>query len=523
MPLVPTNHPDYMSFDTILLNESYRGLGASSAVGRSRAFATLVCDDASVLSAAVLIMSLLRTGTSASVVPMLAPAVSLRAEAALARMALSVTPVRVPEVPYPFKVHQAEMHRGLKRSCRYTKLHAWSLVSFERVILLDSDMLVMEPLDDIFSEAQRLAAVADIYPRIFNTGLLVIAPDAGTHARLVAAAGATFSYNEGDQGFLNSYFEEHPHDAFFESGSDSLDTSLPWQPLDAKYNYAMWVANSLYGKRRFPNAEGVAVAHFSGEIKPWFFGGVGGLRVWERFYEPQLFLRWWRLADEAAKQLGCAGHMADRPAQMHQTNSTRLCGINMCHNTSDPRSCRSPVCEVLAPHFQAHHFEQYSATFTVVLSTFRGKRIPIETLCAHYANSSYVGRIVVVWHDPATPPPKSPSPRRVLKSRAEYNHTVLVTTLWQANDSLNNRFPAFEVTTRHVLICDDDIIISLDDLAFAFEVANQNPKRLISPFVRAHHITESKDTDRLLPYLNGYFEHDATFPQRGFRRYSMVR
>jgi hypothetical protein len=181
------------------------------------------------------------------------------------------------------------------------------------------------------------------------------------------------------------------------------------------------------------------------------------------------------------------------------------------------------VCEVLAPHFQAHHFEQYSATFTVVLSTFRGKRIPIETLCAHYANSSYVGRIVVVWHDPATPPPKSPSPRRVLKSRAEYNHTVLVTTLWQANDSLNNRFPAFEVTTRHVLICDDDIIISLDDLAFAFEVANQNPKRLISPFVRAHHITESKDTDRLLPYLNGYFEHDATFPQRGFRRYSMVR
>ena len=79
------------------------------------AFATLVCDDASVLSSAVLIMSLLQTGTSVSVIPMLAPAVSSNAGAALASIAWNVSPRRVPEVPYPFKVHQAEKYRGVIR------------------------------------------------------------------------------------------------------------------------------------------------------------------------------------------------------------------------------------------------------------------------------------------------------------------------------------------------------------------------------------------------------------------------
>ncbi|EGB05745.1 hypothetical protein AURANDRAFT_30369, partial [Aureococcus anophagefferens] len=172
------------------------------------AFATLMCDDASTLPAMVLVTSLLQSGTSAQIVVMLSPAVSMEVKGVVDRILPGqVAAMRTNTVPYPFKVRQAEVDRGVKRSCRYTKLRAWSLVSFDRVILLDSDILVLGSLDSLFTKASRTAAVADIYPRVFNAGLIVLAPDSGVHKRLVTAAGATFSYNEGDQGFLNSYFE----------------------------------------------------------------------------------------------------------------------------------------------------------------------------------------------------------------------------------------------------------------------------------------------------------------------------
>ena len=110
---------------------------AAPAAPERRAYATLVCDDESALPATALMVSLLRTGTSATIVPMLGSAVTGVVENVLARLARGrVVPVRVSDVPYPFKVRQAESDRGVKRACRYTKLRAWSLVDFDRVVVI---------------------------------------------------------------------------------------------------------------------------------------------------------------------------------------------------------------------------------------------------------------------------------------------------------------------------------------------------------------------------------------------------
>ena len=485
------------------------------------AFATLMCDDASTLPAMVLVTSLLQSGTSAQIVVMLSPAVSMEVKGVVDRILPGqVAAMRTNTVPYPFKVRQAEVDRGVKRSCRYTKLRAWSLVSFDRVILLDSDILVLGSLDSLFTKASRTAAVADIYPRVFNAGLIVLAPDSGVHKRLVTAAGATFSYNEGDQGFLNSYFEAHPGDALFHAGDAPSPGDTPWQSLDAKYNFATWLANSIYGKWRFRDSSPeLTVIHFSGEVKPWIFGGAGGLRAWERFYAPRLFLQWLRAADEAAAQAACIGRRMRLPVHDDLQPKT-LCGIEMCRNASHAPSCRKLACEALAPRFKSGAFKKSDSRVTVVLSTFKGERIPIDELVSHYANSSYVQRIAIVWHDPETPPPTSPAPRRVIK--AGDGHNVSVTTFWQTENSLNNRFPIFDVSTRQVLICDDDILVSLDDLAFAFAVARQHPERLSSPFVRSHQLLDTADAPPGAASIMGYFEHDQSFRMHGFRRYSLA-
>jgi hypothetical protein len=60
---------------------------AAAAAPKRTAVATVVCDDSDVLPAAVLLVSLLKAGTRATLVPLLAPGVSAAAERALANLA----------------------------------------------------------------------------------------------------------------------------------------------------------------------------------------------------------------------------------------------------------------------------------------------------------------------------------------------------------------------------------------------------------------------------------------------------
>ena len=71
---------------------------------------------------------------------------------------------RVPPVSNPYNV------KG------FTKLHAWQLTEYERVVYIDADTLVLGGLDHLF-ERPEVSAVPDVYMSgKFNSGLLVIKP-----------------------------------------------------------------------------------------------------------------------------------------------------------------------------------------------------------------------------------------------------------------------------------------------------------------------------------------------------------
>jgi hypothetical protein len=90
----------------------------------------------------------------------------------------------------------------------FTKLRAWQLTEFDRVVLLDADTLVVQNVDDLF-ERRPFAAAPDFFmPDNFNSGVMVLEPAAETFARMVAAMGVTQSYDGGDQGFLNRFFPD---------------------------------------------------------------------------------------------------------------------------------------------------------------------------------------------------------------------------------------------------------------------------------------------------------------------------
>jgi alpha-N-acetylglucosamine transferase len=88
----------------------------------------------------------------------------------------------------------------------YTKLRAWQLTDFDKVVLLDADTIVMKNVDDLF-ERPELAAGPDFFmPDRFNSGVMVLDPSEGTFERMIQELGRAPSYDGGDQGFLNQFF-----------------------------------------------------------------------------------------------------------------------------------------------------------------------------------------------------------------------------------------------------------------------------------------------------------------------------
>lgn len=81
----------------------------------------------------------------------------------------------------------------------------WSLTEYDKIVFLDSDMMVEHNLDELF-EQEELSAVPDIFTPPFNAGLMVLKPNKETYQSMLDIYMNTPSKGFGDQGFLNVFF-----------------------------------------------------------------------------------------------------------------------------------------------------------------------------------------------------------------------------------------------------------------------------------------------------------------------------
>lgn len=77
--------------------------------------------------------------------------------------------VRVENLNNPYK-NQANFNNRFKLTLN--KLYAWTLLDYERVVMLDSDNLFLRNTDELFQCGQFCAVF--INPCIFHTGLFVL-------------------------------------------------------------------------------------------------------------------------------------------------------------------------------------------------------------------------------------------------------------------------------------------------------------------------------------------------------------
>ncbi|XP_065007403.1 putative glucuronosyltransferase PGSIP8 [Musa acuminata AAA Group] len=87
------------------------------------------------------------------------------------------------------------------------KLYAWSLVSYDRVVMLDADNLFLQSTDELFQCGNFCAAF--INPCIFHTGLFVLQPSTAVFKDMLHELQIGRENHDGaDQGFLVSYFSD---------------------------------------------------------------------------------------------------------------------------------------------------------------------------------------------------------------------------------------------------------------------------------------------------------------------------
>lgn len=167
-----------------------------------KAYATTLCNGEGYLPGVeALGSSLAASGTREARVVMVTPEIRPVTRDRLSEQGWTIREVLPIENPNP------STQQMLPRfGAAYTKLRAWELVDFDRVVFLDADTIVLQNVDDLFDRPEVAAAPDFFLPDRFSSGVMVLEPRSATFDRMVSALSAAPSYDGGDQGFLNVFF-----------------------------------------------------------------------------------------------------------------------------------------------------------------------------------------------------------------------------------------------------------------------------------------------------------------------------
>ncbi|MEO7329950.1 MAG: glycosyltransferase family 8 protein [Minicystis sp.] len=156
----------------------------------------------------------------------------------------------------------------------FTKLRAWELTEFDKVVFLDADTLVLQNIDELFDRPEIAAAPDFFMPDRFNSGVMVLVPSPKTFGKMVQALASSGSYDGGDQGFLNNYFESWY--------AMSVEHRLP-----AGYNMHHFVYQFLRAHSSVCKEldKEIKIIHYTLQ-KPWIGKPTfsGGAEVWWKVY-----------------------------------------------------------------------------------------------------------------------------------------------------------------------------------------------------------------------------------------------
>lgn len=147
----------------------------------------------------------------------------------------------------------------------FFKLTVFNLLEFQKIVFLDSDMFVLNNVDELFEFPHISAAAAgiELHPTwtLINSGIMVIEPNERDYLGLLDCIDEV--YNErskrklgvGDQDVINRYF------------SGWLD--MEQCHLSGRYNVMLGYGGLMYKAGSIKKEDEINIYHFTGKEKPW--------------------------------------------------------------------------------------------------------------------------------------------------------------------------------------------------------------------------------------------------------------
>ncbi|XP_038717286.1 putative UDP-glucuronate:xylan alpha-glucuronosyltransferase 5 [Tripterygium wilfordii] len=173
--------------------------------------------------------------------------------------------------------------KGSYNEYNYSKLRLWQQTDYDKIMFIDSDLLVLKNIDKFFDYPQLSAAPNNKV--LFNSGLMLIEPSLCTFDNLMSKTRRLNSYNGGDQGFLNEAFTW-------------------WHRLPKNLNHLKVFAVEMNGKHEIPSD--VYAIHFLG-FKPWTcyrdYDCNWDRDYMNRFASDDAHKKWWMVHDHMSKGL----------------------------------------------------------------------------------------------------------------------------------------------------------------------------------------------------------------------------
>ncbi len=168
----------------------------------------------------------------------------------------------------------------------FDKLHVFGLTSFEKIVFLDSDMLVVKNIDHLFKKDQLSFATASEQVKgcedwtLPNSGMMVLKPEKGLPEEIfniwpqVQSKKSDFS----DQDLIHAYF------------ADIIQNNQNWR-VPAIYNCFVFLIDKIVKERKYnlriknPDNLTISILHFAIKDRPWLMGKKEIIK----FYVSRLF------------------------------------------------------------------------------------------------------------------------------------------------------------------------------------------------------------------------------------------
>ncbi|KAJ9166229.1 hypothetical protein P3X46_021009 [Hevea brasiliensis] len=170
---------------------------STTRTARREAYVTVLHSSESYVCGAIaLAQSLLQTGTKRDLILLLDRSISQPKREALAAAGWKIRLIK--------RIRNPRAEKYSYNEYNYSKFRLWQLTDYDKIIFIDSDIIVLRNLDILFHFPQMTAVGNDVW--IFNSGIMVIEPSNCTFNFLMDRRKDIISYNGGDQGFLNEVF-----------------------------------------------------------------------------------------------------------------------------------------------------------------------------------------------------------------------------------------------------------------------------------------------------------------------------